>query len=106
MTHRRSRLAAGALALATAALCTVAAAPSASAKQDTSCMQAGLATLKSAGLLPAVAKSGLPISTAVGVGVEPRAGTDVASLPDPLPLSVVLADHRAGDSSLFVYPWC
>ena len=31
------------------------------------------------------------------VGVTPRAGTDVASLPDPLPLSVVLADHRAGD---------
>jgi hypothetical protein len=30
----------------------------------------------------------------------------VASLPDPLPLRVVLADHRAGDDSLFVYPWC
>ena len=30
----------------------------------------------------------------------------VASLPDPLPLSVVLADHRAGDDSLFIYPWC
>ena len=27
-------------------------------------------------------------------------------LPDPLPLSVVLADHRAGDDSLFLYPWC
>jgi hypothetical protein len=23
-----------------------------------------------------------------------------------LPLRVVLADHRAGDDSLFVYPWC
>jgi hypothetical protein len=27
-------------------------------------------------------------------------------LPDPLPLSVVLADHRAGDSSILLYPWC
>jgi hypothetical protein len=42
----------------------------------------------------------------VAVGVTPRAGTDVSSLPDPLPLRVVLADHRAGDNSLFVYPWC
>ena len=40
------------------------------------------------------------------VGVTPRPGTDIASLPDPLPLPVVLADHRAGSSSLFVYPWC
>jgi len=46
------------------------------------------------------------IATAVSVGVVPRAGTDVASLPDPLPRSVVLADHRAGDDSLFIYPWC
>ena len=38
--------------------------------------------------------------------MTPRAGTDLATLPDPLPLSVVLADHRAGDNSLFVYPWC
>jgi hypothetical protein len=78
----------------------------ASAKPDTSCMRAGIATLKSAGLFSTVAKNGLPIATAVSVGVVPRAGTDVASLPDPLPLSVVLADHRAGGSSLFVYPWC
>ena len=79
---------------------------SASAKPDTDCMRAGLAVLKDAGLLSSVAKDGLPIATAVSVGVTPRAGTDVASLPDPLPLSVVLADHRAGDNSLFVYPWC
>jgi hypothetical protein len=62
--------------------------------------------LKENGLFAAVAKGGLPIATAVSVGVTPRAGTDVASLPDPLPLSVVLADHRAGDDSLFQYPWC
>jgi hypothetical protein len=79
---------------------------SASARPDTSCMRAGIATLKSAGLFSTVARDGLPIATAVSVGVVPRAGTDVAALPDPLPLSVVLADHRAGSSSLFIYPWC
>ena len=75
-------------------------------KPDTACMRAGIKTLQSAGLLDDVARSGLPISTAVGLGVVPRAGTDVTALPDPLPLRVVLADHRAGDSSLFIYPWC
>jgi hypothetical protein len=79
---------------------------SANAKPDTGCMRAGMQVLKDAGLFSAVAKDGLPIATAVAVGVTPRAGTDVASLPDSLPLSVVLADHRAGDDSLFVYPWC
>lgn len=84
----------------------VSVAPTASAQPDTSCQRAGLAVLRDAGLLASVAKDGLPISTAVSVGVVPRDGTDVSALPDPLPLSVVLADHRAGDSSLFIYPWC
>lgn len=79
---------------------------SASAAPDTACMRAGMDALKGLGVFSTVARSGLPISTAVSVGVKPRAGTDVASLPDPLPLSVVLADHRAGSSSLFIYPWC
>jgi hypothetical protein len=78
----------------------------ASAKQDTACQRAGMRTLKAAGLFTTVAKSGLPIATALAVGVTPRPGTDVSALPDPLPLSVVLADHRAGDKSLFLYPWC
>lgn len=78
----------------------------AQAAPDTDCMRAGMTALKSLGAFSAVAKDGLPISTAVAVGVTPRAGTDVASLPDPLPLSVILADHRAGDDSLFIYPWC
>ena len=99
------KLATTAAALALGAA-TIAAAPAASAAPDTACQKAGLAVLKDAGLLSAVAKGGLPIATAVSVGVAPRAGTDVASLPDPLPLSVVLADHRAGDDSLFIYPWC
>ena len=94
-------------AIATLAATAIAApAGAASAKPDTSCMRAGIATLKSVGLFTSVARDGLPIATAVAVGVTPRPGTDVASLPDPLPLSVVLADHRAGSSSLFIYPWC
>jgi hypothetical protein len=53
-----------------------------------------------------VARSGLPISVAVGLGVTVRPGADISGVPDPLPLSLILADHRAGASSLFVYPWC
>ena len=98
---------AAAVTAAAVALLVVPAAPANAAHaQDTRCMQAGIATLKSAGLFSQVARSGLPIATAVSVGVTPRAGTDVSALPDPLPLSVVLADHRAGDNSLFIYPWC
>ena len=73
---------------------------------DTACMQAGIGVLQDAGLLPAVAADGLPISTAVAVGVTVRDGADISGVPDPIPLKVVLADHRAGDSSLFIYPWC
>ena len=102
-----SRTALALAGLATLGATTLTATPAqAATRPDTACMRAGLATLKSAGLLSSVAKSGLPIATAVSVGVVPREGTDVAALPDPLPLSVVLADPRAGDSSLFVYPWC
>lgn len=75
-------------------------------RQDTACMQAGMKTLRDAGLMSTVAKSGLPISTAVAVGVTVRPGADISGVPNPIPLSVVLADHRAGDDSLFVYPWC
>ncbi|MBF4762531.1 hypothetical protein ISU07_05290 [Nocardioides islandensis] len=106
MTHSRTRIGLGAITLVAAGLGAVATAPSASAAPDTDCMRAGMSFLKENGLFAAVAKGGLPIATAVSVGVTPRAGTDVASLPDPLPLSVVLADHRAGDDSLFQYPWC
>ncbi len=95
-----------ALAVAAAPTSASAAPAAPAAKPDTACMQAGMATLKSVGLFSTVARSGLPISLAVSYGVAPRAGTDVAALPDPLPLKVVLADHRAGDNSLFIYPWC
>lgn len=77
------------------------------AKPDTQCMQAGIAVLKDAGLFSSVARDGLPISTAVSVGVTVRGdAASIAGLPKNLPLSVVLADHRAGDNSLFLYPWC
>jgi hypothetical protein len=102
----RTPLVAGAAAALGLGLALVPAASAGAAPQDTACLRAGLRTLQSAGLLDDVARGGLPIATAVALGVTPRAGTDVASLPDPLPLRVVLADHRAGDDSLFVYPWC
>jgi hypothetical protein len=106
MSHRLTRIGLGVLTLVAAAVGTVSTAQDASATPDTACMRAGLATLRAADLLPSVAKQGLPVSVAVSVGVTPRPGTDVASLPDPLPLSLVLADHRAGEASLLVYPWC
>lgn len=100
---------AGLVAAAALALTTLAAPATAApsgARPDTACMQAGIAKLKEVGLFSTVARSGLPISTAVGVGVTVREGADISRLPATLPLSVVLADHRAGDDSLFVYPWC
>jgi hypothetical protein len=101
-------------ALALAGLSTLAAAAlvgpasPASAAPDTSCMRAGIAYLKHAELLPTVAKSGLPLSVATdpAVGVTVRPGADISAVPDPVPFSLLLADHRAGDNSLFVYPWC
>jgi hypothetical protein len=99
-------VAAAAVLASTALLAT---AGSASAKPDTSCMQAGIATLKSAGLLPAVAKGGVDLDYAVtelGVTVRPGKESMVASVPNPVPFSVLLADHRAGSNSIFVYPWC
>lgn len=97
-----------ALGLAALALTATAAAPASAAghSPDTACMQAGIATLKGAGLLPSVAKDGLPVATAVSVGVTLREGTNLADIPDPVPFSVVLADHRAGSGSLLLYPWC
>jgi hypothetical protein len=96
------------IALAAAAMTATIALPASAAptKPDTECMQAGIATLRDAGLLSAVAKGGLPIATALSVDVTVRPGADISGVPNPIPFSVVLADHRAGDASLFVYPWC
>jgi hypothetical protein len=101
-----ARIGLGVAAMALAVAGTIATSPSASAaKPDTTCQRAGIATLQGAGLLDDVARGGLPISLALELGVVPRDSTDVSALPDTLPLSVVLADHRAGENSLFIYPW-
>ena len=106
MNPSTTRIGLGVAAIALATAGTVATAQPANAKPATSCQRAGISTLQGAGLLDDVARGGLPIALAVELGVTPREGTDVSALPDPLPLSVVLADHRAGADSLFVYPWC
>ena len=103
---RTSIIARGAVLALTGALLAPGLATAKPAKPDVQCQRAGLKTLQSAGLLDDVARDGLPISTAVSLGVAPRAGTDLSAVPNPLPLRVILADHRAGNKSLFVYPWC
>ena len=80
--------------------------PAAAAKPDVSCMQAGIRTLQSARLLDDVARDGIAIETAVSLGVTVRPGADISGVPNPIPFSLLLADHRAGESSAFVYPWC
>ena len=94
------------LAAATLAVSTVAGTAGAATRPDTECMRAGIAALKGAGLLDDAARGGVPIALAVSLGVTVRPGADLSGLPDPIPFRVVLADHRAGDASLFVYPWC
>jgi hypothetical protein len=76
------------------------------ASPDTACMKAGIKTLQSARLLDDVARHGISIETAVSLGVTVRPGADISGVPNPIPFSVLLADHRAGDSSAFIYPWC
>ena len=105
-SSRTVRAGVGVAALALSALAAVSTAAPASAAQDTACMRAGIATLKQAGAFSSVARHGLPISTALSLGVTPRPGADISGVPDPIPLPLLLADHRAGDASLFVYPWC
>ncbi|HEX5039395.1 MAG TPA: hypothetical protein VFW95_04625 [Candidatus Limnocylindria bacterium] len=78
----------------------------AAARPDVGCMQAGIKTLQSARLLDDVARRGIAIETAVSLGVTVRPGADISGVPNPIPFSMVLADHRAGESSAFLYPWC
>ncbi len=104
-TPLRLSLASASLALAIAGA--VAAPGPAQAAPDTACMKAGIKTLQGAGLLREVARGGISIAAAGSLGVEPRsADLDLTAVPDPIPLPLLLADHRAGDRSLFVYPWC
>jgi hypothetical protein len=78
----------------------------AAARPDVACMQAGIRTLQSAHLLDDVARGGIAIETAVSLGVTVRPGADISGVPNPIPFSLLLADHRAGAGSAFVYPWC
>ena len=94
------------VAAATLAVTTLVGTAAAGTRPDTDCMRAGMATLRGAGLLDDAARGGVPISLAVGLGVTVRPGADISGVPDPIPFSTLLADHRAGDASLFVYPWC
>jgi hypothetical protein len=95
------------LSLAAALLATAAVTGSVSAAgPDTACMQAGIRTLQSARLLDDVARGGIAIGTAVSLCVTVRPGADISGIPNPIAFSLLLADHRAGDSSAFVYPWC
>lgn len=97
----------GSLSVAAALLAIAAiAGPASAATPDVSCQQAGIKTLQSARLLDDVARGGITIETAVGLGVTVRPGADISGVPNPIPFSLLLADHRSGDSSAFVYPWC
>ncbi len=95
-----------ALAAAVLAATTVAGSAAAASKPDTACMQAGIKTLQSVGLLDDVARHGIAIEFAVDLGVTVRPGADISGVPNPIPFSLLLADHRAGQNSLFVYRWC
>ena len=91
---------------ATAGAAVLVSAP-AQAAPDTDCMRAGIATLKSAGLFTTVAQNGVSVGTAVSLGVAPRNGLPEGyTLDTVVPFPALLADHRAGANSVFVYPWC
>lgn len=95
-----------ALAGAALAVAVVAGPASAASTPDVGCMRAGISTLQGAHLLDDVARGGIAIGTAVQLGVTVRPGADISGVPNPIPFPVLLADHRAGANSLFVYPWC
>lgn len=94
------------VAAALLAATTVAGSAAAANRPDVGCMQAGIRTLQGAGLLDDVARGGIAIETAVSLGVTIRSGAVISGVPNPIPYSMLLADHRAGGISTFVYPWC
>jgi hypothetical protein len=110
--HERTKIMRRKLTLAVAAaalaITAIAGPVGAAGRPDVECQRAGISFLRDNGLLAAVAKNGLTIEAAVGAGVGVRdpENTDLSALPNPLPFSLILADHRAGDSSIFTYPWC
>lgn len=104
MNRTRARIAAAAAATALGAGL-FAAAPAQAA--DGRCQAAGIATLKSIGAFKDVRDNGITVGTAVSLGVTPRDGLPAGFTIDTvIDFKTLLADHRAGDSSIFVYPWC
>ena len=102
----RTRIAAATFVAAAGASVLIAA-PAQAATPDTACMRAGIKTLQGAGLLSSVAKNGVTVGTAVSLGVTPRNGLpDGFTLDTVISFPTLLADHRAGANSIFVYPWC
>ena len=105
MSSTRTRIAAS--IAAAAGIAALAAAPASAATPDVSCQQAGIKTLQGAGLLSSVAKNGVTVGTAVSLGVTARDGLPEGFTADTvISFPTLLADHRAGDDSIFVYPWC
>ena len=110
--NRTTRTASGLAALPHGVASVVLAPAAAQAKPDTDCMRAGISTLKSAGLFSTVARDGLPIATAVSVGVTPpphvgearllhavhvgRRDADVADLVEEMPGRIKVPQHDGG----------
>lgn len=81
--------------------------PAPASATDGTCQAAGIATLKSIGAFKAVRDNGVSVATAVSLGVTPRDGLpEGVTLDTVIPFQALLADHRAGEDSIFVYPWC
>jgi hypothetical protein len=105
MSSTRTRIAAS--LAAAAGIAALAAAPASAAPADGRCQAAGIATLKDAGVFKAVRDNGISVGTAVSFGVTPRNGLPEGFTADTvIPFQTLLADHRAGENSIFVYPWC
>ena len=69
----------------------------ATAAPDTSCQKAGIKALQGAGLLDNVARAGLPINDAVGLGVTVRPGADLTGEPGQAPAGFIVGAERAID---------
>lgn len=105
MSSTRTRIAAS--IAAAAGIAALAAAPASAAPADGRCQAAGIATLKAVGEFKNVRDNGISVATAVGFGVAPRDGLpEGVTLDTVIPFQTLLADHRAGGDSIFVYPWC
>lgn len=105
MSSTRTRIAAS--IAAAAGIAALAAAPASAAPADGRCQAAGIATLKAVGAFTEVRDNGISVGTAVSFGVAPRGALpEGVTLETVIPFHTLLADHRAGGDSIFIYPWC